>query len=247
MVQHPAHERTDRAVSLGGDSRAKRSSQVWAVSGNPCSIRTNGPLLVLEEGEFQSVRVDVLDRISHGSGTLRQSARLRANMVTAATAASGRPGAPNATAAAVEVRSTVGPSCTGVAPAADSAAISSSAIPPSGPTISSSESACATGSSVRLTVADSCNTSVVALSSRARCTNSAVDTSPVTDGMYGRRDWRAADLGHRTPSAQTLVGLCPVPSSHTARGLPRHERVGARLGGQLDRQLRAIGLGQGLH
>ena len=158
------------------------------------------------------------------------------------------PNAPNATAAAVDVRKTVGPSRTAVAPAADSAAISSSAMPPSGPTISSSESACATGSSVSLTVADSCSTSAVAPSSRTRCTNSAVDTTPA-DGRNVRAPRLAGGRpGHRTPAAQTLVDLLPpVPPGHTARGLPGDERVGSRLGGQLDGQFGAVGLGQGLH
>ncbi|MDT5162245.1 MAG: hypothetical protein QOC90_2555, partial [Mycobacterium sp.] len=54
--------------------------------------------------------------------------------------------------------------------------------------------------------------------------------------------------GHRTPASQTLVDLrLSFPPGHTARGLPRDERVGARLGGQLDGQLGAIGLGQSLH
>ena len=66
--------------------------------------------------------------------------------------------------------------------------------------------------------------------------------------MYGRRDWRAADRAtarHRRRPLSTFGRA--VPAGHASRGLPGHERVGARLGGQLDRQLGAVGLGQRLH
>ncbi|CFR89596.1 Uncharacterised protein [Mycobacterium tuberculosis] len=106
------------------------------------------------------------------------------------------PTAPNATAAAVDVRSTVGPSRTATAPASVSAASSSGAIPPSGPTTSINEPACAAAISTIRSVASSCRTSTAApaaTSSRTRCTSIGVDNTPSTGGMRARRDCRAAE------------------------------------------------------
>ena len=124
---------------------------------------------------------------------------------------SGRPSAPRATAAAVDVRSTVGPSRTATAPASVSAAISSSEMPPSGPIdqrqrIGLCECHLGQRSGGRLVQHQHggrrCRR---APTRRARC----VETTPSTVGMYGRRDWRAADRAtarHRRSPLSTLVG-----------------------------------------
>ena len=70
----PPHKRTDRAVSLGGDSRAKIVPGVRCVR-ESVKHEHERPRTLLEIGEFQAIRVDEGDRISHGLGTLRQSSR----------------------------------------------------------------------------------------------------------------------------------------------------------------------------
>ena len=137
------------------------------------------------------------------------------------------------------------------APAADSAAISSSAMPPSGPTTSINESACARDSSVSWL-----GRRLVQHQHRRTARHRLAHVGQQRVGRRQRRSTAgctaAATAGRPTgPPRASAASPCrpsaAVPAGHAARCLPGHERVGARLGGQLDRQLGAVGLGQRLH
>ena len=75
----PAHERTDRAVPLGGDSRSEIVPGMRRVR-EPVKHEHQRSGALLEIGESHAVRVDEMNRISHGLRTLRQSSRPRARM-----------------------------------------------------------------------------------------------------------------------------------------------------------------------
>jgi hypothetical protein len=67
----PTHKRADRAVAFGGDSRAKIVPRMRRVR-KPVKHEHKRPRALLQIGEFQPVRVDEMNRSSHGLGTLRQ-------------------------------------------------------------------------------------------------------------------------------------------------------------------------------
>ena len=94
-------------------------------------------------------------------------------------------------------------------------------------------------------VADSCSTSTRShAASRTRSHQArVVDTTPVIVGMYARRDCRAADRATARHRRRPLSTFGEPSQRATHRdGLPGDERVGARLGGQLDGQFGAVGL-----
>ncbi len=154
------------------------------------------------------------------------------------------PIAPRATAAAVEVRSTVGPSRTGAAPAADQRVEFLVADAALGPDHQHHRRRLAPEADrgqrfVGRLVQHQRPARRRRPRSRSSRPAAAVDSGPAMAGIQVPPRLPGGRAGHRPPAAQPLLRAVAVPAGHTPGGLPGDELVGAGLGGQLDRPVRS--------
>ncbi len=97
--------------------------------------------------------------------------------------------------------------------------------------------------------ADSCSASTVppdATTSPIRWVSAAVDSTPSTDGIYARRDCCAAARATARQRRRPLSARAPSQRATQRAACQATNAVGAGFGGQLDRQLGALGFRQRL-